>query len=433
MKILTRSLFITVAMLLVLNATGQLFGPKFRSYVYLGPEKQLTTVQRIAILNFQNLGPYYAKQAEIDFGTKLADYLTANLIEEYRGADIEKLYLSGGITNIYQVIERSRLNSVLREQNLQASSLVDDNTAIQLGKILGVDAIITGSLSFEVSDTRKTSESTNKKTNEKTVTHYLTRNVITEARMKIIDVQTAEVLGTLTPKHTLTDEKYSTKGSVPTSAVQSVNQMADEAFRIVSSQLADYFAPSYQYFTFNIKKLKLDKYKDRAKDAENYLKNGEIENAYKIYNAIHDEDSYNPEVAYNLGILYEVTGDFDKANELYSKAYMLDDSDRDFQDAYNRGKRSLALKQYLDNMGIPIHKYEFADGSSTVLAAKVITKGNRSDRIPVYEEAKTNSTVVAQIPGDIELSVINQVNSWFLVELFDGNQVYIQASDVKSE
>jgi uncharacterized protein (UPF0216 family) len=67
------------------------------------------------------------------------------------------------------------------------------------------------------------------------------------------------------------------------------------------------------------------------------------------------------------------------------------------------------------------------------LAAKVIKKGNRSDRIPVYEEAKTNSTVVAQIPGDIELSVINQVNSWFLVELFDGNQVYIQASDVKSE
>jgi len=67
------------------------------------------------------------------------------------------------------------------------------------------------------------------------------------------------------------------------------------------------------------------------------------------------------------------------------------------------------------------------------LAAKVITKGNRSDRIPVYEEAKTNSTVVAQIPGDIELSVINKVNSWFLVELFDGNQVYIQASDVKSE
>jgi uncharacterized protein (UPF0216 family) len=67
------------------------------------------------------------------------------------------------------------------------------------------------------------------------------------------------------------------------------------------------------------------------------------------------------------------------------------------------------------------------------LAAKVITKGNRRNRIPVFKEAKSNSTVVAQIPGDIELSVINQVNNWFLVELFDSNQVYIQASDVKSE
>ena len=104
------------------------FGPKFRSYVYLAPEKQLNTIQRVAVLNFNNLGPYYAKQADIDFGTRLADYLTANLIEEHRGADMEKVLMTGGITNIYQVIERSKLDAIMREQNFQSGSRVDDNT-----------------------------------------------------------------------------------------------------------------------------------------------------------------------------------------------------------------------------------------------------------------------------------------------------------------
>ena len=278
---------ILLFLLLSISPVTAQFGPKFRSYVYLAPEKQLATIQRVAILNFNNLGPYYAKQAEIDFGTRLADYLTSNLIEEYRGADVEKLLMSGGITNIYQIIERSRLNAVMKEQNFQSGNRVDDNTAVQLGKILGVDAIITGSLSFEVKDERRTSDYTNKKTKVKTVTNYLTRTVICEARMKVLNVQTAEVLGTISPKHIISDEKSSTKGSVPYSAVQSVNQMADEAFRELATQLANYIAPTYQYYAFNIKKIKVDDYKDRAKEASNYLKKGEIDKSYKVYKAIY--------------------------------------------------------------------------------------------------------------------------------------------------
>ncbi len=45
----------------------------------------------------------------------------------------------------YSVIERSRLDAVLREQNLGASGRVDASTA-QIGRILGVDAVIIGSV-----------------------------------------------------------------------------------------------------------------------------------------------------------------------------------------------------------------------------------------------------------------------------------------------
>lgn len=415
------------------NYCAAQFGPKFRSYAYMAPEKQLSTIQRVAILNFNNLGPYYAKQAEVDFGTRLADYMTANLIEEYRGADMEKVLMTGGITNIYQVIERSKLDAILREQNFQNGSRVDDNTAVQIGKVLGVDAIITGSLSFELKDERRVSEYTNKKTNVKTVTNYLVRSVISEARMKVINVQTAEVLGTIAPKHVKSDEKSSTKGSVPTSAVASVNQLADEAFRELATQMVNYIAPYYEYYAFDIKKIKVNAYKDRAKDALDYLKKGEIDKSYKVYKAIYDEDPYNPEVSYNMGILYEITGDFEKAFEMYNNAYMLDEDDKIFYKASKRAKQGLALKEYLDNMGIPIQKYEFKDGGSSVLAAKVVTKGSRSDRFPVYEEASNSSNVVAKIPGDIKLKVIHQVKDWVFIELIDGKQGFISKKNVKAE
>ena len=46
----------------------------------------------------------------------------------------------------YKVIDRQNLEKVLGEQKLQASGVVDNETAKSLGKILGVDAIITGTL-----------------------------------------------------------------------------------------------------------------------------------------------------------------------------------------------------------------------------------------------------------------------------------------------
>ena len=46
----------------------------------------------------------------------------------------------------FKVIDRESLQKVLEEQKLQTSGVVDPETAKKLGKILGVEAIITGSL-----------------------------------------------------------------------------------------------------------------------------------------------------------------------------------------------------------------------------------------------------------------------------------------------
>ena len=50
-------------------------------------------------------------------------------------------------TNRFRVFERAKLDLLLQEQNFQHfSGLVDQTTAVKLGKMIGVDAILTGSL-----------------------------------------------------------------------------------------------------------------------------------------------------------------------------------------------------------------------------------------------------------------------------------------------
>lgn len=63
---------------------------------------------------------------------------------------------AGGVSDIlvnklveggnFAVIERSKLSAILEEQNLGASGRIDATTAAKIGKILGVDAVVIGSI-----------------------------------------------------------------------------------------------------------------------------------------------------------------------------------------------------------------------------------------------------------------------------------------------
>src|SRR5437588_8886187 len=84
--------------------------------------KQRTT---IAVIEFTDL------QGNVtDFGRYLAEELITRLYE----------------TEKFKVIERQLLNKVITEQKLSLTGVVDPTSARQLGKILGVDAIVSGTL-----------------------------------------------------------------------------------------------------------------------------------------------------------------------------------------------------------------------------------------------------------------------------------------------
>ncbi|ERN42648.1 uncharacterized protein KR51_00006380 [Rubidibacter lacunae KORDI 51-2] len=90
----------------------------------------------------------------------------------------------------FSVIERSRINAVLAEQNFGTSGRVDASTAAEIGRILGVDTVLVGTVTqFDVQEERRGFRVPGVFGEKKTTT---TANVQLNARL--IDTSTAEIL-----------------------------------------------------------------------------------------------------------------------------------------------------------------------------------------------------------------------------------------------
>jgi TolB-like protein len=75
--------------------------------------------------------PFQGKGESRNYVEAATDRMVAQLVELRR----------------FKVIERAKLEEVLQEQRLQVSGVVDDRTAVDVGRVAGADAIVVGSVS----------------------------------------------------------------------------------------------------------------------------------------------------------------------------------------------------------------------------------------------------------------------------------------------
>ena len=80
---------------------------------------------KIAVMDFVNMN------GEI---TKLGRYMSEELTT--------RLYLTGK----FEVIERKLLDKIVEEQKISLSGMIDESSAVELGRVLGVDAIASGTI-----------------------------------------------------------------------------------------------------------------------------------------------------------------------------------------------------------------------------------------------------------------------------------------------
>lgn len=93
-------------------------GPEFTPYFGLK--------RRVAVLDFEN----YSNQGGIKLGSLVTDQLVSRLAQ----------------SNRFILVERSRIEKIFQEQALGQSGAITEETAPQVGKLLGVESLIFGSI-----------------------------------------------------------------------------------------------------------------------------------------------------------------------------------------------------------------------------------------------------------------------------------------------
>ncbi len=99
---------------------------------------------RIAVMDFDYATVQTASAAvfgtNVDIGKGIVDLLVTGLVKD----------------GTYSIIERKALDKIMAEQNFSNSNRADPNSAARIGKLLGVDAIIVGSITEFGNETKKT-------------------------------------------------------------------------------------------------------------------------------------------------------------------------------------------------------------------------------------------------------------------------------------
>lgn len=386
-------------------------------FVLKSPEKFFPNAKKFAIIGFDG---------KKDYGQTFENYMLSNLTSETRGIkqtgggftkkEDGKTYIEDVKTNIYQIVERSQLERIINEQNLSNSGLIDDSQAAKLGKISGADIVISGKISSITNDEHSGSQGD----------RMLSRTVTTEVTIKLVDVNTAQIIGTKTIKKKSNDIASNSE----ISGIKSEEQITKENLSDISESVVSYFAPEFEYMKFKLKEILVKEIREKAENAIDYAKKGDIKAAYNVYKAIYDTDNYNAFAAYNLGILNEITGNFQESHDYYNTAYQLESKDKDVFEAFKRSEKNIALKENLATIGINIPKHIWPDDSHA-LADKITTIGTKADRINIYENKSNASPVVAKIPGATEFIVIHKESNWILIKLLGDRQGYINLIDIK--
>jgi curli biogenesis system outer membrane secretion channel CsgG len=121
-------LFVVASAWICAPVPAQDAAPPAAAAAAAGPKKLVT------IMNFDygTVRSYVAAifGSDQDIGKGISDMLVDKLLKDGR----------------YRLIERSALDKILAEQNFSNSDRADSNTAAKIGKVLGVDAIIIGSI-----------------------------------------------------------------------------------------------------------------------------------------------------------------------------------------------------------------------------------------------------------------------------------------------
>jgi curli biogenesis system outer membrane secretion channel CsgG len=412
---------------------------KIYCYNLQPPEIIMRDVRRIAILDFALQDSYYTWQLNRNRGQIASDRLVNLLLSDNVGIrDVKKkgfgigtiagrTYQKWATTKIFSIIERSQLEQIIKEQDLGMNNLIDASKAAELGKLMGVDAIITGTIRFD-----KNENYISKKRKKKKINGVKKVTSVT-ASLRIISTETGEILGSKEVFSEASDEHYyDDRGTIA-----STESLLEICLTESMEKLVNYFCPIFVYFQGNLDKLSDKKFRKQGDSAAKMAEGGNLDGAYSIYQAVYQEDPYDPKLLFNLGLLNETVGNYSEAKEFYQNALSLKSKAKKYRKANERMQNIEGLLEDFRDIGLPVEPHEWnttQDALQQESTQKVVVKGKNSQRHEIKELADNNSTVVAKVPGGVEFTVLDRDGDWFKIQLLGGKEGFIhnsQISDIK--
>jgi curli biogenesis system outer membrane secretion channel CsgG len=276
--------------------------------------------------------------------------------------DIEAILNSSYINKkkYFNVVDRKNLSTVLREQKLQSSGVINENTVVDIGNISGVEAIITGVVSKPTNNTRRYTSNRRKckKDADGKKVCYDVRTYCTEARtnidlhIKVVSTSNANIL-------------FSKKYNGGTSNTEcgsrylyniDFSNMERKLLKSAANNFAYQLVPHTYYRSIELMEDLEKDYNDEAEQllesSIDYLKNRRMDKSKALTKRLIDVTNRQSFVPfYNLAIIEESNGDYTKALKLIKKADSLNIKQNDLIDnAIYRIEKEIKEQQNINDI-----------------------------------------------------------------------------------
>ena len=307
-------------------------------------ELNIGSARTIAVMDFDFIGSWDFSAGEKDSKKPLGALAKAiakknkklNPEKAYPGSNVSEQFVAKLVQNgYYTVIERSQIDEILKEQSLSLSGLVDEEQVVQVGNMIGAQALITGSGTYSVKDVGEWEKYKEKKKNKdgKKVSvekerYNIIRHVSTQITFRVIDVNTGSVIASKTNKASNKSKswKYKSSGKDESAAAKGLKDWKPIVTGLVSNIL-DKTVRQIAPHTVTQKREIEEGESKKMKSALEYAKRDLWDEAKEIWEKVLAAKKTKKEdriaATYNMGLFYEIFGFFNDAEIHYEKAYKL--------------------------------------------------------------------------------------------------------------
>jgi tetratricopeptide (TPR) repeat protein len=229
--------------------------------------------------------------------------------------------------NYFTMVSRNDFDKIIQEQKIQNSGLVEQNTAVEVGNLIGAEAIISGNVGKPTSQDSYYYETRAKCTDKKCseLTYYkvrcLKRVVGLSAEVRIVDVHKGDIIFA----NTLSRDAVYAHCSDDSRALPSTDMAAQSLSQAMANEFTYRLTPHYRHFeVVLLEDADLD-YTDKQEQllevSLTYIEQGRYDKAERYLTELIDSTASKSYVAfYNLGVIKEAQGKYKEAKEYYSYA-----------------------------------------------------------------------------------------------------------------